>query len=564
MKRLHVWKVALGLLGVCLPLAAQGTSQSGYQQLVTLDKEFLEFAKPKQVDGIPDYGSEAMKAQKKGLENLRQRLAAIDADSWPTNQKVDYLLVWARLNELDFAHRVMRPWARDPTLYLDLVNRLPYIEVPVPEGKAAPAGPRKLHPVIPRMSKTEFRNKLQAVPEIMAEAQTNLTVPVGELAHITLFHLENFDGVGAREPYRDEPPDGTIGWYQDLCERLAQHQSDLVSDCQNALKALEGYRDWLKAKVDEMPQSAAIGIDNFNWYLKYVRLVPFTVDELEAHGERELQRYRVSYIIERNKNRNLPELKLTESREEHEERTRKAEQKIRALIAWQDLLTIPDYMPPEFETDVFWSSRAPIKRHFWEEIQFRNALNNHIHASIPGHRFDVRLRDHLTSPIRRTYNDWNRRQGWAVYLEEMFVLAGLTDDNPRAAELFYAALMKRASRIFAETKMHSGEFTLAEANQLMIDSVPFMEEDLGRYDLEGYLRRPGGGSSYQIGKIQVEQLMFDRATQLGDEFNLKAFHDEFLSKGIIPVTLIRWEMTGLDDEVKPLWVEAVGPQPSED
>ena len=58
--------------------------------------------------------------------------------------------------------------------------------------------------------------------------------------------------------------------------------------------------------------------------------------------------------------------------------------------------------------------------------------------------------------------------------------------------------------------------------------------------------------------------MFDRARQLGDEFNLKAFHDEFLSKGIIPVTLIRWEMTGLDDEVKPLWAEAVGPQPSED
>ena len=564
MKRLHVWKVALGLLGVCLPLAAQGTSQSGYQKLVTLDKEFLDFTKPKLVDGIRDYGSDAMKAQKKGLENFRQRLAAIDADSWPVPQKVDYLLVWARLNELDFAHRVMRPWARDPMLYLDLVNKLPYIEVPVPEGKAAPPGPRKLHPVIPRMSKAEFRTKLQGVPTIMDQAQTNLTGPVGELAHTTLSHLENFDGVGAKEPYRNEPPAGTIGWYQHLCERLSQHQSDLVADCQNALKAIEAYRDWLKVNVDEMPQSAAIGIDNFNWYLKYVRLLPLTVDDLKTYGEQELQRYRVGYIIERNKNRNLPELKLTQSREEHQERTRKAEKKIRALIAWQDLLTIPDYMPEEFETDTFWSPRAPIKRHFWEEIQFRNALNNHIHASIPGHRFDVRLRDHLDSPIRRTYNDWNRRQGWAVYLEEMFMLAGLTDDNPRAAELFYAALMKRASRIFAETKMHSGEFTLAEANQLMIESVPFMEEDLGRYDLEGYLRRPGAGSSYLIGKIQLEQLMFDRATQLGDEFNLKAFHDEFLSKGIIPVTMIRWEMTGLDGEVKPLWAEAVGPKPSED
>ena len=216
MKRLQTWKITLGLLGLLgmsLPLAAQGTSQSGYQKLVTLDKDFLEFTKPKLVDGIRDYGSDAMKAQKKGLENFRQRLAAIDADSWPTPQKVDYLLVWARLNELDFAHRVMRPWTRDPMLYLDLVNRLPYIEVPVPEGKAAPAGPRKLHPVIPRMSKAEFRTKLQGVPKIMDQAQTNLTGPVGELAHTTLSHLENFDGVGAKEPYRDEPPAGTIGWY---------------------------------------------------------------------------------------------------------------------------------------------------------------------------------------------------------------------------------------------------------------------------------------------------------------------------------------------------------------
>ena len=100
------------------------------------------------------------------------------------------------------------------------------------------------------------------------------------------------------------------------------------------------------------------------------------MDDLKAYGEHELQRYRVSYIIERNKNRNLPELKLTQSREEHQERTRKAEKKIRAFIAWQDLLTIPDYMPAEFETDVFWSQRAKTKRHFWEEIQFRNALNN--------------------------------------------------------------------------------------------------------------------------------------------------------------------------------------------
>ena len=85
-----------------------------------------------------------------------------------------------------------------------------------------------------------------------------------------------------------------------------------------------------------------------------------------------------------------------------------------------------------------------------------------------------------------------------------------------------------------------------------------MEEDLGRYDLEGYLRRPGSGSGYIIGKIQIEQMLSERALQLGRDFDLGAFHDDILSRGMIPLTLIRWEMTGADDEVRALWKEATG------
>jgi uncharacterized protein (DUF885 family) len=85
-----------------------------------------------------------------------------------------------------------------------------------------------------------------------------------------------------------------------------------------------------------------------------------------------------------------------------------------------------------------------------------------------------------------------------------------------------------------------------------------MEEDLGRYDLEGYLRRPGSGSGYIIGKIQLEQMLSEQAMELGDDFDLGAFHDAVLSRGMIPLTLIRWEMTGADDEVRALWREATG------
>ena len=60
------------------------------------------------------------------------------------------------------------------------------------------------------------------------------------------------------------------------------------------------------------------------------------------------------------------------------------------------------------------------------------------------------------------------------------------------------------------------------------------------------LREPGYGISYQMGKIQIDQLLADRAMQLGDEFSLKDFHDRFLAAGMIPISLIRWEMTGVD------------------
>jgi uncharacterized protein (DUF885 family) len=61
--------------------------------------------------------------------------------------------------------------------------------------------------------------------------------------------------------------------------------------------------------------------------------------------------------------------------------------------------------------------------------------------------------------------------------------------------------------------------------------------------------------SYTMGKVQLEKLIADRAHQLGANFNLREFMDEFRSYGMIPFALIRWEMTGLDDEVKKLFDE---------
>ncbi|MDX1459796.1 MAG: DUF885 family protein [Xanthomonadales bacterium] len=531
------------LLRVFIVVACSSTALAAgdYATLVEMNGEILELAKPEMNDGVPDLGTHAIARRREALEDFRERLLSIDTSAWKVPQQVDYLLVWSKMNDLVFQHRVMQPWSRDPLSYLYQFSRIPYAEVPSTSAE-----------------EEKLAVELRAVPEMVENAIQNLSQPAGELAKLAIFLLDNFDGVGQGEPYRDNPPEGTIGWFADLCARLEAAGSGLTADCATATAAAQRYHDWLVENLDGMQASAAIGTENYNWYLRHVRLLPHTADELKLIGEREFHRYRFNYILDRYKNRSLPELELTQSKEQHEQRTRDAEARTRALVEELDLFTIPDYMPDEFETDVFWSPRARTDRHFWEELQFRNALNNHIHASIPGHRFDAEIRKRLDNPIRRTHSESARAEGWATYLEETLIQAGIADDSPRVRELFYAALIKRGSRFFAEIGMHTGEMTLDEANAYMMDWVPYMEEDLGRYDLVGYLRRPGLGSMYLLGKNQIEQLISERAFQLGDDFDLGEFHDDLLSRGIIPLTLIRWEMAGLDDDARVVWKDVVG------
>ena len=66
-----------------------------------------------------------------------------------------------------------------------------------------------------------------------------------------------------------------------------------------------------------------------------------------------------------------------------------------------------------------------------------------------------------------------------------------------------------------------------------------------------YLQQPTYGTSYVIGKMEVERLLSDRAQELGDRFSMREFMDAFDAVGLIPVTLVRWEMMGrVDDPVR--------------
>ncbi len=530
---------------VCLAAASSGAlaaeprapqAVSDHPALVALFDELVEARRPEMIDGVPDYSPAAIDTRRASLTDIRARFDRIDAERWTISERIDYLLVRAQLDAEDFVYRVTRPWARDPGLGVDQVRRIGYAEAPTIDG-----------------DKLRLQSRLRAVVRGLEQARRALTEPSAELARMAIRQLERSDGVNQGEPRRDPPPEGVIGWYRDLLGRLEDETPDLVDDARAALAAVEGYRDWLSASLPQMTEPAYVGLDEYDWYLKHVLLMPYTSADLRILAERERARARTFLKIEEHRNRGLPLIEPASSAEEHEARVRDAEELIRDFIAAHELLSIPDTTPPRFETDAFWIVREGGKRHFWEEITYRDPLNNHIHASIPGHRFDGLVRRSDTRPIRSRYRDGVRAEGWAFYIEEMFLQAGLLDERPRAKELFYIAQLKRAARVPAELAMQTGEFSLADAIRYLVDEVPLMEDDLARYDLSIYLRRPTYGMNYVMGKVQLEKLLSDRALQLGDDFDLGRFHDEFLSAGSIPISLIAWEMTGNDAEVRRLW-----------
>ena len=64
-------------------------------------------------------------------------------------------------------------------------------------------------------------------------------------------------------------------------------------------------------------------------------------------------------------------------------------------------------------------------------------------------------------------------------------------------------------------------------------------------------QQPGYGTSYLIGKIEIEKLLSERREQLGESFTMKRFMDEFNAAGLVPASLLRWELTGRQpDDVK--------------
>jgi hypothetical protein len=520
---------------------ASAAGNSRYEDLVKLFEEWREFQKPIIVDAVPDYTAEAMAKQHLELKEYQARLAMIDPSSWPVSQQVDYHIVRAEMNGLDFDHRVLRPWSRNPRFYAAYYTSPS--DVPALEGPWRYGTLCTWKYTFPLEGKQydDFQMHLKAIPKVLEQAKGNLVEDAKDLYYL-----------GVRLKKREST------YLANLAERLGEDHPDLVPDIDRAKAAVDEFREWLEEKQKDMAATSGIGIENYNWYMKNVHLWPYTWEDQLVIMNRELERSIAFLKLEENRNRHLPPLKPPENREEYQRRHDEAVERFMEFMR-ENVMTLPEYMNGTLNRTVRFIPPDGL-RDFFTQVDYHDPLPLRCHGT---HWFDLARMEHEPhpSPIRRVpllYNIWDSRaEGLATGMEEIAMHAGLLDEKPRVRELIWIMLACRCARGMGDLRMHSNEFTLEEAVDFGVKWTPrgwmpkegntiWVDEDL-------YLRQPGYGTSYVVGKVHLEKLIADRAEQMGDKFDLKSFFDDFHTYGMIPLSLIRWEMTGREDEIKRLW-----------
>ncbi|MGH1363728.1 MAG: DUF885 family protein [Calditrichia bacterium] len=540
---LRYFIVATLLFGFLLVTANEVKSpeKNDYATLLSLFEEWRNFETPPLVNGVPDYRAETFARRHIELKKMQKRLAAIDAGGWSIPEQVDYQIVQAEMNGMDFNIRVLKPWVRDPAFYTSIWTY--QSDTPAHEGPTNHAAIELWQYDFPlsKSSEKELRKELESIPPFLDQAKINL---IGNARELWI------GGIGNLKEQSEN--------LESLKDKTKKTSRNFKKAIRKAIGATDNFVKWLEKESANKTGPSGIGKDHYTWQLRHVHLVPLSWEEEVSLLERELARAHASLCLEEQRNSHLPPLIAASTPEEYDRMAKEAIERYLAFLEKKDVLIMRDYMGPVLAEHTGRFVEENKRNFFRMAMHFdTNTLNTHFY-----HWWDLaRMEENPhESPIRRKallYNIWDSRaEGLATGIEEMMMHTGLYDDNPRVREIVWIMLAQRAARGLGSLYAHANIKTMKEARDFHVEWTPrgWMREDLDLLGFEQllYLRQPGYGTSYITGKYLIEQLMSERSNQLGDTFKLSDFYEEVDSAGLIPVSLIRWQLTGKDDEIKEL------------
>jgi hypothetical protein len=525
-----------------------------YPQLLALFADWRAFEQPPRVNGIPDYAPATNAKRLVTLRQLQARLRALDTTGWRIPEQVDLHIVRAEMNGLQYNLTVLTPWSRDPAYYASI--RTEESDTPAEEGPTIHGAIRLWqYPVWPRTrfdtsraltapQSAELTAKLTTLPTLLRQAR--LSLARGNAKDLWTGAVKTF-----------EEQHDALRELKTLVVAAGSPAPALITAIDGAIDATSQFTEWLKVEAPKKTGPSGIGKAPYTWFLKNVLLVPLTWDEEVTITRRELARAHASLRLEEQRNLKLPPMPVAETREAYAALQDAAITRYTTFVRERGMVTYEPWMERALRerTAPF---TTPESRNFFAQTYHRDPIPLWTHL---WHWWDNgRFREHPhSSTIRRTpllYNVWmSRAEGMATSMEEWMMQAGLYDVSPRSREIVWTMLAARAARGLGNLYAHSNELTMAQAADMHVSWTPrgWMRRDpLLGFEQHLYLRQPGYGASYITGGRLMEETMAMRARQLGDQFTMKRFFDEVNSAGMIPVSLVYWELTGDDRMVREL------------
>ena len=405
--------------------------------------------------------------------------------------------------------------------------------------------------------------RLRATPRFLKDARATLKKPAKVFTETALAVAQ-----GAPALFGAAIPEFAAGLgpatRQELLEALGE-----------ARTALDEFMEYLGGELLEKSDGGfAIGRKQFDFRLHYEHALRETAPELLRYGEA-LIREQEAELARRAEALapGVPWRALVQRlREEHPARGELvaeyagAMERARRFVAERGLMTVPAGKLEVIATPSFMQPLIPFAAYdppgafaasrtgwFYVSVPEAERLREHsahelattaLHEGYPGHHVQFLAAQAQPSPVRKVVATPLSVEGWALYCERMMGEEGFFT-RPEEAFFQQMNLLWRAVRVVLDVRLHTAGMSVEHAVRYMMDVL-----DLGRASAEAEVRRyccnPGNALCYAVGCHELVKLREDWKRRAGALFTLRDFHDDVLSYGGLPVSLMRWGM-GLNE-----------------